>query len=83
ALLIPYPHAADDHQAANASYYVAGGGARMYREEELDAGRLAATIMELVKNEDELAQMGAAMRRMAVPDAAERILADCMELIGK
>jgi UDP-N-acetylglucosamine--N-acetylmuramyl-(pentapeptide) pyrophosphoryl-undecaprenol N-acetylglucosamine transferase len=83
ALLIPYPHAADDHQAANASYYVAGGGARMYREEELDAGRLAAAIMELVKNADELAQMGAAMRQVAVPDAAERILADCMELIKK
>jgi UDP-N-acetylglucosamine--N-acetylmuramyl-(pentapeptide) pyrophosphoryl-undecaprenol N-acetylglucosamine transferase len=83
ALLIPYPHAADDHQAANASYYVAGGGARMYREEELDDRRLAAAIMELAGNANELAQMGAAMRQVAVPDAAERILADCMELIGK
>ncbi|MCW5205846.1 undecaprenyldiphospho-muramoylpentapeptide beta-N-acetylglucosaminyltransferase [Desulfobulbus sp. F5] len=83
ALLIPYPHAADDHQAANASYYVAGGGARMYREEELNAGRLAAAIMVLAGNANELAQMGAAMRQVAVPDAAERILADCMELIEK
>jgi hypothetical protein len=30
-----------------------------------------------------LAQMGAAMRRMAVQDAAERILADCMALMKK
>lgn len=83
ALLIPYPYAADDHQAANASYYVAGGGAKMYREEELDAGRLAAAIMKLSANADELARMGAAMRRMAIPDAAEQILAACMTLINK
>lgn len=83
ALLIPYPHAADDHQAANARYYVAGGGARMYREEELNAGRLAAAILEMAADADGLATMGAAMRNMAVPDAAKRILAECMELIGK
>ncbi|WP_417915071.1 undecaprenyldiphospho-muramoylpentapeptide beta-N-acetylglucosaminyltransferase [Candidatus Electronema sp. JM] len=83
AILIPYPHAADDHQAANASYYVAGGGAKMYREEGLDAGRLVAVLVELAADADKLAQMGAAMRRMAVPDAAERILADCMKLIKK
>jgi UDP-N-acetylglucosamine--N-acetylmuramyl-(pentapeptide) pyrophosphoryl-undecaprenol N-acetylglucosamine transferase len=81
AVLIPYPHAADDHQAANAGYYVAGGGAKMYREGELDAGRLASAILELAADADNLAEMGAAMRRMAVPDAAERILTDCMQLI--
>ena len=83
ALLIPYPYAADDHQAANASYYVAGGGALMYREAGLNAAQLASVVAELVKNEDKLAQMGAAMRRMAVQDAAERILADCMALMQK
>jgi UDP-N-acetylglucosamine--N-acetylmuramyl-(pentapeptide) pyrophosphoryl-undecaprenol N-acetylglucosamine transferase len=81
AALIPYPHAADDHQAANAGYYVAGGGAKMYREGELDAERLASAILEMRADADNLAKMGAAMRRMAVPDAAERILTDCMKLI--
>ncbi len=80
ALLIPYPYAADDHQAANAAYYVAGGGAKMYREEELNGERLAV-LMELAADTDKLSAMGAAMRKMAVPDAAERILAECMELI--
>lgn len=83
ALLIPYPYAADDHQAANAGYYLAGGGAKMYREEELDGRRLAAVLMLLAEDADKLTRMGAAMRRMAVPDAAERILAECMKLIEK
>ncbi len=83
ALLVPYPYAADDHQAANAAYYVAGGGAKMYREEELNGERLAVLLMELAEDADKLTRMGAAMRRMAVPDAAERILADCMKLIEK
>ncbi|CAK8721320.1 UDP-N-acetylglucosamine--N-acetylmuramyl-(pentapeptide) pyrophosphoryl-undecaprenol N-acetylglucosamine transferase [Candidatus Electronema halotolerans] len=83
ALLIPYPYAADDHQAANAGYYLAGGGAKMYREEELDGRRLAAVLMLLAEDADKLTRMGAAMRRMAVPDAAERILTECMKLIEK
>lgn len=83
AVLIPYPHAADDHQAANASYYVAGGGAKMYREEGLNAAQLVTVVTELVKDGDKLAQMGTAMRRMAVQDAAEQILADCMALMKK
>ncbi|MGR0480093.1 MAG: undecaprenyldiphospho-muramoylpentapeptide beta-N-acetylglucosaminyltransferase [Candidatus Electronema sp. V4] len=81
AILIPYPHAADDHQAANARYYVAGGGAKMFREEGLDAGRLAAAVAELAKDGARRAGMGAAMRQLAVPDAAERILAECMTLL--
>jgi UDP-N-acetylglucosamine--N-acetylmuramyl-(pentapeptide) pyrophosphoryl-undecaprenol N-acetylglucosamine transferase len=81
AVLIPYPYAADDHQAANAAYYVAGGGATMYREEALDGERLAAILMDLAANTEKLVQMGTAMRKMAVPDAAERILADCMNLM--
>jgi UDP-N-acetylglucosamine--N-acetylmuramyl-(pentapeptide) pyrophosphoryl-undecaprenol N-acetylglucosamine transferase len=83
ALLIPYPYAADDHQAANAAYYLAGNGAKMYREEELDGERLAVLLMELAADADTLALMGAAMKSMAAPDAAERILAECMKLIDK
>ncbi|WP_417911077.1 undecaprenyldiphospho-muramoylpentapeptide beta-N-acetylglucosaminyltransferase [Candidatus Electronema sp. PJ] len=83
AILIPYPHAADDHQAANASYYVAGGGALMYREAGLTAAQLASVVVELAEDSSKRAQLGAKMRRMAVPDAAERILADCMALMEK
>ncbi len=83
AVLIPYPHAADDHQAANAGYYVAGGGALMYREAGLNATLLATAVAELAADNGRRAAMSAAIRRLAVPDAAERILADCMTLLAE
>ena len=82
ALLIPYPYAADDHQAKNGQYYVEGGGARMYRESELDADVLASTITDLLRDPGELHSMAARMKKMGRPDATRRILDDCLELIN-
>ncbi|XOF33194.1 MAG: undecaprenyldiphospho-muramoylpentapeptide beta-N-acetylglucosaminyltransferase [Candidatus Electrothrix sp. YB6] len=81
AVLIPYPYAADDHQAKNAAYYVAGGGAVMYREEELDAEQLVGVLTELTGDVDRLGRMASAMQKMGQPEATRRILASCLELI--
>ena len=81
AILIPYPYAADDHQTKNGEYYVAGGGALMYQEKELSAGVLAKCIDDLVSDSEKLAKMGAAMRNLSFPDAAEKIVACCLEII--
>jgi UDP-N-acetylglucosamine--N-acetylmuramyl-(pentapeptide) pyrophosphoryl-undecaprenol N-acetylglucosamine transferase len=80
ALLIPYPYAADDHQAANAAYYVAGGGALMSREDELSAEKLTSVLVELAQAPETLGRMAQAMQRLAIPDAAERILDACVHL---
>ena len=82
ALLIPYPYAADDHQAKNAQYYVDGGGARMFRESDLDADILGATITELLRSPGELHSMSVRMRTMGRPEATRRILDDCLKLIN-
>jgi len=82
ALLIPYPYAADDHQGKNGSYYVAGGGACMYRESELDTKLLASAIIELLQSPGELHSMAARMKKLGKPDATRIILDDCLELIG-
>jgi len=81
ALLIPYPYAADDHQAKNGRYYVEGGGARMYRESELDGQLLASSISELLRNSGELHSMAMKMKKMGRPDATRLILDDCLKLI--
>ncbi len=83
ALLIPYPYAAADHQAANAAYYVAGGGALMYREAGLDSQELASALVNVIKNPETLARMAQAMQQMAIRDAAERILDVCVQLQRK
>ena len=82
ALLIPYPYAADDHQAKNSLYYVQGGGAVMYREEELDANLLASAIIELLRNPGELHNMAVQMKKMGKPEATRRIISDCLDLVG-
>jgi UDP-N-acetylglucosamine--N-acetylmuramyl-(pentapeptide) pyrophosphoryl-undecaprenol N-acetylglucosamine transferase len=78
AILIPYPAAADNHQEKNGRYYVSGGGAVQYRQKELTAQQLRETILRLINNEQQLHGMGAAMKRLAFPDAAKRIVACCL-----
>jgi len=81
AVLIPYPYAADDHQAKNAEYYVAEGGAVMYRESELDADLLGKILSQLLGDIDKLNPMALAMKNMGQPEATQRILDSCMDLI--
>ena len=47
AVLLPYPHAADDHQAANARHFAAGGGCVTIDSREV-TGRLDAQLAEVV-----------------------------------
>ena len=82
ALLIPYPFAADDHQTTNGAYYVNGGGALMVQEKELDGDGLAEKIRRLVENPEELGEMAAAMKKMGRPEATERIVDVCMQLVN-
>ncbi len=44
ALLVPYPHATDDHQSANARAFAAAGGARLLRDADLSPTRLRDEI---------------------------------------
>jgi UDP-N-acetylglucosamine--N-acetylmuramyl-(pentapeptide) pyrophosphoryl-undecaprenol N-acetylglucosamine transferase len=83
ALLIPYPYAADDHQRINALYYENGGAARILPEHELSGDLLAEEIRRLVQDPDALQRMSVNMKKMGRPDAAERIIEACLELIAE
>ncbi len=83
AVLIPYPFAADDHQYRNGRYYADIGGAVVLVERELTGGKLAETLAGLAANPGRLAEMATAMRAMGRPDAAERIVESCLEIMNK
>lgn len=83
AILIPYPFAADNHQEKNGEYYVSGGGAIQFNQKQLTTKQLADTILQLINNDTTLTKMGAAMKRLSFPDAAEKIVACCLEEIEK
>jgi UDP-N-acetylglucosamine--N-acetylmuramyl-(pentapeptide) pyrophosphoryl-undecaprenol N-acetylglucosamine transferase len=83
ALLIPYPHAADDHQRRNADVFAAAGAARIVDQREVK-GRLddalAVELADLLLNPSRLKQMATAMRRCAHPNAAWHVATMILDL---
>ncbi len=79
AILIPYPHAAADHQAANARWMAQGGAAVVVPDGELSAARLARETAALLADPQRMRAMAAAARRLARPDAAEAVAQELLE----
>ncbi|MCA9688813.1 MAG: undecaprenyldiphospho-muramoylpentapeptide beta-N-acetylglucosaminyltransferase [Myxococcales bacterium] len=73
AILIPFPHAADDHQEWNARALVDVGAAVRLRQSELGEGRLADALTALLSDRERLTSMQEAMRTVARPAAAADI----------
>jgi UDP-N-acetylglucosamine--N-acetylmuramyl-(pentapeptide) pyrophosphoryl-undecaprenol N-acetylglucosamine transferase len=82
AVLVPYPHAADDHQRHNAETLRDAGAALVLGDDELGRGNLAAAVAELAGDAERRQDMGRAARGLARPDAAERIADVADELLG-
>jgi UDP-N-acetylglucosamine--N-acetylmuramyl-(pentapeptide) pyrophosphoryl-undecaprenol N-acetylglucosamine transferase len=81
ALLVPYPHALDHDQAANAAALAAAGGAQVHSQSTLSTKALMSLIGGLMENPGKLASMAAAAKLAGRPDAA-RLLADLTEAIA-
>ncbi|MFT4036527.1 MAG: UDP-N-acetylglucosamine--N-acetylmuramyl-(pentapeptide) pyrophosphoryl-undecaprenol N-acetylglucosamine transferase [Patulibacter sp.] len=73
SILVPYPHAAADHQRGNAMALVERGAAVLIDDAQLTPQLLRATVDELLADPDRLRQMGDAARAFARPDAAQLI----------
>ena len=73
AILIPYPHASADHQTANARWMADAGAATILPDAEVSPQRLRAEVDALLGAPERLAEMAAASRRLARPDAAAAV----------
>jgi UDP-N-acetylglucosamine--N-acetylmuramyl-(pentapeptide) pyrophosphoryl-undecaprenol N-acetylglucosamine transferase len=78
AILVPYPHAAGDHQAGNAAWMERAGAAIAIRDEDLTAARLRSEVDTLMADAERLAAMGRASAALARPDAAQAIARELM-----
>lgn len=78
ALFVPFPHAVDDHQTANAAALVEQGAASLLPQDEMTAARLAEMLDVLLVPET-LATMAACAREGAQLDAIKQLVAGCME----
>ncbi len=79
-LLVPYPYAADDHQAANARSLSRAGAARVLDAKSLTGADLARELADLLAAPAEIVAMSAAAGKLARPDAAARIVEECAAL---
>lgn len=79
AILVPFPHAVDDHQTANARYLSDGGAGWLMPESEFDPERLAKRLAGLTR--EQLAAMAVQARGLAQPQAGDRVAAACLEVI--
>lgn len=78
SILVPFPHAVDDHQTGNARFLSEQGAARLLPQAGLDAARLAGLIAELDRGA--CAAMAARARALARPDAAAAVADVCEQV---
>jgi len=81
AVLVPYPHALDHDQAANAAALAATGGAKLIPQAELSPEKIASILTHVMNDPEKLARMAAAAKQAGKPDAAN-LLADMVEAIA-
>ena len=80
AILVPFPHAAEDHQTDNALQLVQVGAASMVADQEV-ANQLVDRILELSREEERCAQMRLKIGRMGIKDAATRIAREILNTL--
>lgn len=78
SVLVPFPHAVDDHQTANARFLSERGAAILLPQRELTPERLAALIRSL--DRPKLLEMARRARSLGKPEAARVVAQRCMEL---
>jgi len=78
AILVPLPHAIDDHQTVNAHALVDCGGALLLRQADMHAESLAAILDAYIRHPARLQSMARAAQAAARPEATRRV-ADAVE----
>ena len=82
AILVPSPNVAEDHQTKNALALVNRGAAVMVTDADAVA-TLVPTMLDTVGKSDELASLSANVEKMALRDAAERIVDEVDKIISE
>lgn len=80
SILVPYPHATDNHQEQNARAFEQAGAAVVLLDADCTGARLLSEIRALISNTERLAALGAAAAALAKPAAAEFIAEEMLSL---
>lgn len=87
AVLVPFPHAARDHQRQNARFLEHGGGAvvleqSVFQSADADPQALARAVLDLMRDPEHLGHMRRRCLDLAMPHAA-RTLVDELEILSQ
>ena len=80
SVLVPFPHALDQDQAANAAALASSGGAVVVPQTEFTPERLATILREALAQPSKLAASAKAARTAGVVDAAQRLAGVVLEI---
>ena len=80
SLLVPLPHAIDDHQTRNADYLAREGAAFLMPQATTGATELAERLKEVLMQPEKLSAMASTARRLAKPDATREVVDVCLEV---
>lgn len=81
SILIPFPHATDNHQEENARAFEAAGAAVLLLDAECTGARLEEVLRGLLADSARLDAMGRAAKGLAYPAAAEAIVDEILALV--
>lgn len=79
SILVPYPHAVDDHQTANARYLSDSGAAILLPEGDLSAPLLFRHLVSLHQQRSVLLEMAKKAHQRAHRQSTEAVVAHCLE----
>ncbi|MDY0917887.1 undecaprenyldiphospho-muramoylpentapeptide beta-N-acetylglucosaminyltransferase [Pseudomonas viridiflava] len=82
SLLIPLPHAIDDHQSRNADYLAREGAAFVMPQATTGVAEMAARLKEVLMQPEQLNSMARTARRLAKPDATNTVVDVCVEVVN-
>ncbi len=81
AVLVPFPHAIDDHQTANAQWLVDQQAAVLVAQRDLDEAALASLLANLLRDGPRLQAMAQSARRLSRPQATGMVADVCEEVM--
>ncbi|OQY99936.1 MAG: undecaprenyldiphospho-muramoylpentapeptide beta-N-acetylglucosaminyltransferase [Candidatus Brocadia sp. UTAMX2] len=82
AILIPYPHAADNHQYWNAMELVSNGGGYLLQQLDLTPEKIIELVTDILDNKEKYDRMRMFNRKMGIPNAASNVVDNMCRLIG-
>jgi UDP-N-acetylglucosamine--N-acetylmuramyl-(pentapeptide) pyrophosphoryl-undecaprenol N-acetylglucosamine transferase len=80
-MFVPSPNVAEDHQTKNAMALVSKGAAEICPDSEA-VEQAIPTALDLVRDKERLASLSANIRRLGIPDSAERIVKEIVRIMN-